>query len=1307
MSVRQSEAPARTSIGSSRYSGSNDGGYAESSSQAGSRRSAAQQLISRDDHTPEPVEEQAEDTGRLRIMRRRMRRSGGFLLDSTLPKRREGGVAGSSGVKYGNSAATGIDDVSNGRGKSNGKDKGKEKTPGNSRLSTESSVRASPLSHEMRYNSSDPGSTPSRISVAGHDVYPDLDHDSGHASSHASGRHNLDHLFADSFNHSSDRSFDRLSGNSAVHVRGSLDGAEFDQRHLTPASQSQWQPQRQSQRQSPDRSQAPLSSQNSLDPAQLVNMALSLSEGRRRHASAGLSVPAVSADTRRVQSAGGPAIQIAPGSPLANDFLRPSSAGETPQHHFSRYPVHGVETSVSPPSFSHHVENETPAMQRRSGQMDDEAIVEDELQNPEDYIEFQFSAATINRAERVKKFFELASEYRRLLVQLPPLKPDSSAPGNFTFSTQPSPGNIHPQISRVRSNTLSKHDLGRQYNPLQLLRNRRIRHREQRPLDPQPDVFENVTRVKSYIDEVESHSSHAAYRGPADVVALPRFRRGSHSEDTPPPQITRTHKRTDTALSKNFRSIGDWSFTPAELFSDALWLEQSDNKSLIENRHGNKIFPTSDRMSLDSARDTRKSRDSDRPGLERSNTYASTVGTIGTAGTADEGNGKKARKKRKLLSLRHVDHAARKHIFRQRAQSPSSSDDSSSDRRKRPYLHKSNHSDGNVAPLDRHMRKLIEKERSTSAESPEVISPDKWNRSPEKSRKHSTDNLSFDGDGYEHKDLSKATHTRNSSSKTDEPMSPDDRGRPSFDDSTAPSSPNVPNFIPSFGMSLSPPQSRRSSPERRSGKKHANLKQTQKIQETDFATASQANAHAGDGELIRPQRSSFEIARPALLKRNKTSASVASERGSNHDRRGSKDTPVSRFFKGGRIGDLVRAESSAFGDVIWKRKAPKDANASDMSDQEQASADEEDEHPLKQRPTNISRTSTSDSDRARYYTAGLPTFKPQHAIQDEEKEPVATQQQLHRESSRSSRFERINTPCIQLPNDNDNTPLNIRKNSNTSTITDGRRGSDTLLSALQKNRSGNSAENSVTDLNKPNKTYLTALANAAASRRPSLQNKRHWSISDARTAQLEQEMQMVTAQDIARVRALFLASGVKAHELINRAHAIVDPSSEFLILASKMASDKTDPVEAKEEFVVAAKLLSRTITSTTDELRSDLEGLRSKRAPALHARFEELKHQVEEKLVPRIQATTDEAEAFNVEITTHQTLAVKQVNDAVDNILRSRRRHLRVLRRAGFAMLEWFVLGVLWVVWLIVIIIRAFRAIVTRTINGVRWCLWL
>lgn len=182
---------------SSRYTSSRDNGQAESSGQA--NRSP--------DNTPEPVDGTAK-VGHLSVLRKRVRRSGGFLLDHALPQRRDGSIHSSkrrpdpgSLQLDGKGKAASVGGYDGGSLPAN--DKGKAPS---SRLSTGSSVRASsPLSQEMRFNEE-----------------------------------------------TSTQSTDRASAEGLSEREGK-------------------------------RRDEPTPSQPTLDPTQLVQMALSLSEGRRRH----------------------------------------------------------------------------------------------------------------------------------------------------------------------------------------------------------------------------------------------------------------------------------------------------------------------------------------------------------------------------------------------------------------------------------------------------------------------------------------------------------------------------------------------------------------------------------------------------------------------------------------------------------------------------------------------------------------------------------------------------------------------------------------------------------------------------------------------------------------------------------------------------------------------------------------------------------------------------------------------------------------------------------------------------------------
>ncbi|THW53461.1 hypothetical protein D6D21_00401 [Aureobasidium pullulans] len=981
---------------------------------------------------------------------------------------------------------------------------------------------------------------------------------------------------------------------------------------------------------------APPMPQASLDPTQLVQMALSLSEGRRRHVSANLQVPATANDKRRVRSSGAPVIHVSPGSPMGNDFMRPTSLDDS-----------GYRAST---------EDEASFM---SGQE----------------VDYDFSQATLHRAERARKFFELSSEYRRLLSVLPPLKP---------VATASSPRSDH-----------SQKELGREYNPLQMLRNRKARHREQRPLDPPIEAYDNIPKVKAYIEEVEHEATDATYRASFDTSLLPTFRRNSRGQDEAPNQVTRSHKRTDTAISRTSRSDNDWTFTPAELLADAVWLLQPANRACIENRHGHRVFPQQPRSSFESARSGRRSGDS-RPSISRTNTWGS---TIKSDDETDRG-----RKKPKFLSLRHVDNSARKHLFRNRSRSSSISSATSarpSNRRKKLLGPGQAPDLDNTGPLERQMKKLIEKETlGIEEDSPEFISPDKWDRGQEQSNEKS----SVPPNQAESPSLN--SHKRNASSKTDEHGPLDDRPRSSFDDSTAPSSPVVANHIPSFGMSLSPPTSRQSSPERKFGLFRANKNASDdKIHRTDFAAASQASLPNSRqvSDNVDPPRSSLDSLRPPGIKRHRTTNSITNTL-FNPGRRMSKDVGVGRFFKGGRIGDLVRSDSSRQSEKSRK----KDQTITDVSDSGSDIEEEDENSPRKMPPVNRSNSiligatpKQKEKERQKLHNLNLPSFKSTNHIpeSDAEQDHIARQSKLHREESRSSRFDKLAPPRINLPHEDSPSVSPTRMPAYSRHSSDGGNRSDQdMLTPLRKTR-----RPGIFETNLP-----TIETHSPSPSRHSSPSKRHWSISDRHGADTPKaEVATVSSLDLARVRALYLSSGIKAHEIILRANNTASPPSDFFVTAAKTANQGIHPVCVKEEFTVAARMLHRTIKDQTTSLSKQLSSFRQNQLPGLHDRLADLRIKVDEKFTPLVHSTADEADAFTVALTTQHTLSIKQVNDAIDNVLRRRRRKLIFLQKATFTVLEWIVLALLWGVWFVVIIIRFFRGIVSGVVGGVRWLVWL
>ena len=145
----------------------------------------------------------------------------------------------------------------------------------------------------------------------------------------------------------------------------------------------------------------------------------------------------------------------------------------------------------------------------------------------------------------------------------------------------------------------------------------------------------------------------------------------------------------------------------------------------------------------------------------------------------------------------------------------------------------------------------------------------------------------------------------------------------------------------------------------------------------------------------------------------------------------------------------------------------------------------------------------------------------------------------------------------------------------------------------------------------------------------------------------------------------------------------------------------------KEEIAWAARELSRSLNLAIKTSQTDVDAFQTTRVSELRARYEELRQKAAEKYTLRVQETTDDAETFITDLNTHQTLAVQQVSDAIDHMLRVRRRRLRWLRRIGFSALEWLLLGIMWGVWFVVIVLKAVKGAFGGLIHGVRWLIWV
>ena len=92
-----------------------------------------------------------------------------------------------------------------------------------------------------------------------------------------------------------------------------------------------------------------------------------------------------------------------------------------------------------------------------------------------------------------------------------------------------------------------------------------------------------------------------------------------------------------------------------------------------------------------------------------------------------------------------------------------------------------------------------------------------------------------------------------------------------------------------------------------------------------------------------------------------------------------------------------------------------------------------------------------------------------------------------------------------------------------------------------------------------------------------------------------------------------------------------------------------------------------------------------------------------DKLTHAVHNSSDDADAFNVRLNTEQTLRIRQVDDAVDEMLKLRRRQWRVLRGAGFLLLEWTFIGIMWGIWAVVACVNVVKKMFKALLALVRW----
>ncbi|KAI1378814.1 hypothetical protein F4677DRAFT_412075 [Hypoxylon crocopeplum] len=1063
-----------------------------------------------------------------------------------------------------------------------------------------------------------------------------------------------------------------------------------------------------------------------VDSTQIVNMALNLSESRRLAARRNISSPIPPRLAQLPDApAGGSLKQHLQQQRRTSRTISPRpDKGQTPR-------AVSASRIASPlqPSFDH-----------------------------EGSYKYHFSSSTLNRAQKAKEYLELMAQYRRLLQFVPPLERDNrSRPSSSSFST--SPTNAKAPLNSLTGPPQVL--LGRTYNPLQYIRNRKVRARERKAIDGEAQGFSDLSRVTDWIDETATSAAKSALSlGPA---SLPLF---SGAHDKVDQELASSNiPRPISTVGKPKRMRIDWSIDPADMLADAYWVEQGDNKYLIEDRHYSKIFARKQEAQMLPCHQANE------PGAFGISTSSTKEGDVGNAAIGSEVDlirspsriesdppiSARDRARQKLQDLRGLHHKqnglshSHHDFLKFRKGSLSDTSDSESDRKRRNRTDTISANGRDL--LEKQMMEILAKEvgeeqkenlgefdRGRLKQLPSrMATPDKTSQTPEQeySRRGSRVDFLENQDKMNRGKVSQA--------------SPIGSGRPSLEvpgynyrlstdlDSSRPDSPELRpsrgrnTQMPTIGMDLSPPESRPGSPGRKAFSRVKSIFRD-RSRDRDRERGFDLAVRERDDKIDSP----IEPSEPINL------SAVTAERFQSPDRRRSKSLTrkiiprttneshkshrsmgsvklkgddqvgLRSIFKGSaKIDGMIRGGVSKMTDLLWKRDSDSEGTSTSSSED----SDEELKRGRIRESLTISRSSSRrprDSNRQKDYLEVMPHFKSASIATDkptsEDINPLALTHTASR-ASRSPRFDRLKPPRID-----------IRKASPPSSEM------ERAKSRLLRDSDISDAESRSGLIDKPrtaSKDLTSEVTFVPPSRRPQLgsrtlsQGARHWSISDR---SLEpQGAAQISRREVARLRTLILCSGIKAMEISRRAH---EPHPLFALdnkavgqglpwpEVASFVADKQQPllsasVPQTRLFPTTAHVLAQSIESSIHVSQHTTAVFARDDAARLHHRVEQLHDRVAGDLIEMTHRAADEADEVGRDLVDSQRLKVKRVVDTMDKMLRRRRRRFRWVRRAGWLAVEWVLVGFMWYVWFVVTVTRVILGVGRGVVGVARWLLWL
>ncbi|KAL2155233.1 hypothetical protein VTH82DRAFT_3909 [Thermothelomyces myriococcoides] len=1069
-----------------------------------------------------------------------------------------------------------------------------------------------------------------------------------------------------------------------------------------------------------------------LESAQIVSMALNLSESRRLASRRNVSQPAA--------------------PPKLTPF--PDSAlGGSLRHHFQQQ--RKIPRTVSP----------RPDRSPRIGTGGRSTPLQPAFEHGSS-IRYHFSTSTLARAQKAKEYIELMAQYRRLLELVPPLEPPPATRQPWYSTPSVSPNN---SVTMSRASTNNDHEpkIGRPYNPLQYVRNRKVRARERRAFDGEATGFNDVMKVSEWVDEVAKWVATGQARQPGNP-ALPPFSGVQTPELQGSSSPPRANVRAPTSKPKRPRV--DWVIDPADLLADLYWLELDDNKRLVEDRHWRRVFPQAPEPP------TRPASHDD--GLLRLTTPSSTKGSLDaftppdprssstTTTTKNEHEhvleAARDRAQQKLRVLRGSHHRrtssfTNRDLLRLNRRSMSESSDTDSDRRR-----KTKGQPAVRSILEKQLEEMIAREereaelhQASDHEAARRLRPAgpmtperELTPSRDTSRQRRPDPLpelseAETGDfGLKPLPLPRSPRQAAGQAILDVPQL---RSASLDDDYTSrPTSPGLrPSTeigpLPALGMDLSPLSSRAGSPPRNPLTKVKSIFRDRSKErsaepppgEDSSATANLTIPAAADGGIVgggtaesagaisgkdqqRPPSRGPPNGERLLGHRPHKSLGNVKLRGED----GAGGLGLRSLFRGPRIDTVLRSGVSKVSEMLWRREGEESSSTSSTDSEAESRG-----RPRGPRPARRFSLEQDDPKRLPDTAHLVPDYKlPQGVpLQNPPSRPI---------SRRSSRFEMLKPPRIDVQRASPSTsppPVQVR----TTTAQEAPAGSGTAAAAAVAEVADSQGGGGRDNTRAASTSQNTALALSHAPTSPST---RHWSITDRSSAS---GSTVVSKREIARFRALLLSSGVHAAEMdrrakarkllpsptLSRAAAVLNHASqqnhhpalsltwaEIANFAPDAASKKrllTTPFALTDMYPAAGGMLAGAVQASTDQLQAAASRFAAETGPALTRRVESLRGKVAGELTELAQRAIDAADEASHDLATGQRLRLKMVGDAMDKMLRRRRRRFRWARRAGWLVVEWLLVGCMWYVWFLVMLVRLVIGTGKAVVRGVRWLLWL